>query len=109
MSEPTIGPAPGEESSDTVAQHPDALDLELDDVASLQPASVAMLEDAAGPDGAGSKDVAGPEVRVPRGVSDDGVPGVKHVGEVPARPLLAVHAGDHRAARSVELVGHHEN
>ena len=38
----------------------------------------------------------GPQVSVPCRVRDDRVPRVVHVGEVPARAFLAVHARDHR-------------
>src|SRR6266550_2210636 len=43
---------------DRIAQHPDPLDLELDDVPRLEPAAVAVLEDATRPDRAGAEDVA---------------------------------------------------
>ena len=48
-------------------------------------------------------------MRVPRGLRNDRVPRVVHVREVPARPLLTVHARDHRGARTVELVGRHQH
>src|SRR5438876_467087 len=99
----------GAESSDTVPQDADPLDLQFHDVAAVQPATVAVLEDAAGSDRAGAEDVAGPQVRVTRGVRDNCIPGVVHVGEVPARPLLAVDARDHAAALPVELVGGRED
>ena len=57
---------------DPVPQHTDPLDLELDLVARLEPAPVAVLQDAAGPDGAGAEDVAGPELGVPARLLDDG-------------------------------------
>src|SRR5687768_10812978 len=47
--------------SDRVAEHADPVDLELDDVARLEPASVPMFEDAARPDRAGADHVARPE------------------------------------------------
>src|SRR3989442_1683653 len=68
--------------------------------------AVAELEDAAGADGARAEHVAGAEVRVARGLRHELVPGVVHVGEPPARALLAVHAGDHLVA---ELVGGDEH
>ena len=108
MSFNTMGPAPGEESSDTVAQDADALDLELDDIPRLQPAAVAVLEDAASPDGPGAEDVSWAEVGVPRCVRHDRVPRVVHVRQVPARALLTVDARDHHAARAVELVRGHQ-
>src|SRR5439155_13544244 len=89
---------------DAVAKDADALDLELDLVARLEPALVAVLEDAAGADGARAEDVARPELRVARGVGDDRVPGVVHVAGVPARALLPVHARDHLQAEVAELV-----
>src|SRR6266536_1944093 len=93
-------------ASDTaISQHADPLDLELDDVAPLQPAPVAVLEDAAGADRAGAEDVAGAEVRVPGRLREDRVPGVVHVRELAARTFLAVDAGDHRPGCPVELVG----
>src|SRR5947199_298533 len=58
---------------DAVAKDADALDLELDLVARPEPALVAVLEDAAGADGARAEDVARPELRVARGVGDDRV------------------------------------
>ena len=65
MSFDTMGPTPGEESSDPVAQDADARDLELDDIPGLQPATVAVLEDATRPNGPGAENVSGPEVGVP--------------------------------------------
>src|SRR3954468_15159220 len=96
-------------SSDTVAQDADALDLQLDDIARLQPAAVAMLEDAAGPDCPGAENVSRTEVGVPCRVRHDGVPRVMHGRQIPARALLTVHARDHRPARAVELVRGHEH
>src|SRR5215207_8266381 len=90
--------------ADRVPQHPDPLDLELDLVARLEPAAIAVLEDAAGSDGAGAEDVARPELGVPARLLDDATPRVVEVGEIPARALLAVHAGDHDGRRAVELV-----
>src|SRR4051812_10657324 len=87
-----------------VAQHADPLDLELDHVARLQPALVAVLEDAARPDRARAEDVAGPQLRVARRVRDDRVPRVVHVAEVAARELLAIHARDHLQPQVAELV-----
>src|SRR5687768_9286102 len=55
---------------DTVPQDPDALDLQLDLVARLEPAAVAVLEDAARPDRARAEDVAGDEPRVASRVGD---------------------------------------
>src|SRR5580765_8927696 len=108
MSFNTMASAPGEESSDTVAQDADALNLELDDIPGLQPAAVAVLEDAARPDGPGAENVPGPEVGVPCRVRHDRVPRVVHVGQIAARALLTVHTRDHRPARAVELVRSHE-
>src|SRR3954467_10391148 len=96
-------------SSDTVAQDADALDLQLDDIARLQPAAVAMLEDAAGPDCPGAENVSRTEVGVPCRVPHDGVPRVIHVRQIPARALLTVYARDHRPARAVELIRGHEH
>src|SRR5262245_5462898 len=105
MSTLTLQPAPGEESSrDAISQDADAFDLELDDVARLHPAAVAVLEDAARADRARAEDVAGQQPCVARGVSDDRLPRVMHVREAAARTLLAVDACDHRAASPVELV-----
>src|SRR5205085_1109248 len=101
------GPPPRRESrtrADAVSEHADPFDLELDDVAGLEPPAVAELEDAARADGSGAEDVAREEARVPRGVGDDRVPRVVHVAELATRALLAVHARDHRGARAVELV-----
>src|SRR6266511_455957 len=92
-------------SDNAISQHADPLDLELDDVAPLQPAPVAVLEDAAGADRAGAEDVAGAEVRVPGRLREDRVPGMVHVRELAARTFLAVDAGDHRPGCPVELVG----
>src|SRR4051794_35344545 len=69
-------------SSDDVAQNADALDLELDHVAALQPPSVAELEDAASADGAGAQHVPGQQLRVARSVRDDRVPRVVQVVEL---------------------------
>src|SRR5438552_8694014 len=77
----------GTESSgcgDPVSEHADPLDLELDDVAGLEPAAVAELEDAARADGSGAEDVSGEEASVPRRVGDDRVPRVVHVDELEA-------------------------
>src|ERR671936_1456957 len=90
---------------DAVVEDADPLDLELDDIARPEPAVVAELEDAARADGARAEDVPRHEVRVPRRVGDDRLPRVVHVPELAAGALLAVHAGDHRPARAVELVG----
>ena len=60
--------------ADAVSQHADPLDLELDHVPRLQPAAVAVLEDAAGADGARAEDVAGAELRVACGLGDERVP-----------------------------------
>src|SRR5437763_708726 len=80
-----ISPAPERESSlprpDGVAEHADALDLELDHVAGLQPAAVAELEDAAGADRARAEDVAGEQPCVAGSVVADRLPGVVHVGD----------------------------
>src|SRR5205807_3228857 len=54
--------------------------------------------------GAGAEDVAGKQAGVARGLGDDRLPRVVHFGELAPRALLAVHAGDHRRARAVELV-----
>ena len=59
--------------ADGVPQHADPLDLELDLVARLEPAPVAVLQDGAGPDGAGAEDVAGPELGVPARLLDDAI------------------------------------
>src|SRR5215208_2842631 len=92
-------------SGNAVAEDADPLDLELDDVAPLQPAPVPVLEDAAGADRAGADDVAGAEHRVLRGAGEDRVPTVVEIAEVAARALRAVDAGDHLGRRAVELVG----
>src|SRR5438874_13372425 len=90
---------------DAVAQRADAFDLELDHVPGLEPAAVSVLEDAACADGSRAQHVARSELRVARGVREDRVPRVVHVGELAARSLLAVDAGKHRSAPPVELVG----
>src|SRR5712691_2606178 len=89
---------------DRIAEHADAFDLELDDVAGLQPAPVAELQDAAGADGARAENVARQEPGVARRVLADRAPRVLHVGRGAPRALLAVHSGDHRAGAAVELV-----
>src|SRR5579859_8162802 len=89
---------------DHVAEHTDALDLELDHVSRLQPAAVAELEDAAGADRPRTEDVPGQQACVPRRVAADRLPGVVHVGNGAPRALLAVDARDHRPGRAVELV-----
>jgi hypothetical protein len=112
---------PGRRSSalpDRGAEDPDALDLELHDVArpqvgvALAPVDGAELEDAAGPDGAGADDVAGADARVPARLGDQRPDRVVEVGELAARPLDPVDAGDHRRgrllARAPQLVGGHE-
>src|SRR5881392_2350185 len=91
-----------------VAQHADSLHLELDHVARLQPALVAVLEDAAGPDRARAEYVARPQLGVAPRVRDDRLPRVVHVAEVAARALLAVDARDHFQAQVAELVGSDE-
>src|SRR5438309_1127204 len=75
---------------DPVAQDADSLDLELDDVAALQPALVTVLENAAGPDRPRAEHVAGAQLSIARRVRDDHVPRVVHVAEVSTRALLAV-------------------
>src|SRR5919201_1996035 len=92
-------------SDDVIPERSDPLDLELDDVARLEPAPVAVLEDAAASDGARAEDVTGQQPRMARGVAHDRLPRVVHVDEVAARSFLAVDARDHRPAPSVELVG----
>src|SRR5256885_3979570 len=104
MTAVTLRP-PSAESSDRIPQDPDALDLELDDVARLQPAPVSLLEDATGADRSRAEHVARQEARVARRVRDDRAPRVVHVPELAARALLAVDAREHRAAAAVELVG----
>src|SRR5919199_4117605 len=95
--------------ADPVPEHADLLHLELDDVAPLEPAAVAELEDAAGADGSRAEDLAWVQRRVSRGVRDDRRPRVVHVAELAARALLPVHARDHRGARAVEFVrGDHD-
>src|SRR5712691_4624858 len=89
---------------DRIAEHADAFDLELDDVAGLQPAPVAELQDAAGADGARAENVAGQEASVSGCVVRDRAPRVLHVGRGAPRALLSVHPGDHRAGVAVELV-----
>src|SRR5215213_265633 len=91
--------------SDPVPQDADPFDLQLDLVAALEPTLVAMLEDAAGADGARAEHVARPQLRVLRSVGEDRLPRVIHVAEVPARALLAVHARDHLQPQVAELVG----
>src|SRR5436309_1960335 len=98
MSTVTMRSDPRAKSSDPVPEHADALDLELDHVPALQPATVAVFENAAGADGPRAEHVAGSEVRVARSLRDDRLPRVVHVGELAARPLLAVHARNHRPA-----------
>src|SRR5437667_7947678 len=92
-----------------VSHHADSLDLELDHVARLQPAAVAVLEDAAGADRARADHVAGDELRVRRGPLEDRLPRVVHVAEVAARALFAVDAGDHLQAQVAELVRRHDD
>src|SRR5947207_3128435 len=77
-----------------VPQDADPLDLELDDVAVLQPPAVTVFEDATGSNRAGAEDVAREQPCVACGVRDDGRPRVVHVGELAARALLAVHTRD---------------
>src|SRR5215207_7272156 len=77
-------------SDNATSENPDAIHLQLDHVPGLEPAAVAVLEDAACPDRAGAEDVTGPEVRIPCSVRDDGVPGVMHVTEISTRALLPV-------------------
>src|SRR5512132_199769 len=89
---------------DPVPQHAHPLDLELDDVAGLKPPAVAVLQDAAGADRPRPEDVPGQERGVAGRVGDHRLPRVVHVGEVAARALLTVDAGDHRRAGAVELV-----
>src|SRR6266545_7370329 len=91
-----------------VQEHTDPCHLELDDVAALEPAAVAVLEDAARPDRARAEDVPGSQVRVTRSVNDDGVPGVVHIRKLPAGALLPVDTRDHRPSRTVELVRRHD-
>src|SRR5439155_15974699 len=106
---PWRGPSPlhrsPRPSSDPVPQDSDPLDLQLDLVARPEPALVAVLEDAAGADGAGADHVARPQLGVPRRVGDDRLPRVVHVAEVAAGALLAVHPRDHLEAQVAELVG----
>src|SRR5262245_40465448 len=90
--------------ADRVPQHADPLHLQLDHVARLEPTAVAVLEDAARSDRPGAEDVSWVQTRVPRRVLDDPLPREVQVGELAARALLAVDAGEHHGARSVELV-----
>src|SRR5262249_13142989 len=92
-------------SADPVAQDADALDLQLDLVAGLEPALVAVLEDAAGADRARADHVARPQRGVAPRVLDDRLPRVVHVTEVPPRALLAVNSRDHLQAQVAERVG----
>ena len=64
----TLQPPLGSESSDRIPQDADPLDLQLDDVAGLEPAAVAVLEDAARADRPRAQDVTLEQPRVPRGV-----------------------------------------
>src|SRR5215216_5033611 len=89
---------------DSVPERPDPLDVELDDVARLEPAAVAVLEDATGADGPRAEDVARMQHGVPRRMLDDRVPRVVHVGELATGAFLAVHPRDHRRGGAVELV-----
>src|SRR5688572_3291247 len=81
--------------ADAVAQNSDPLGLELDDVSRPEPRVV-----AANP--AGAQHVARHELRVPRGVVDDWLPG--DVVELALRAPLAVHAGDQLEPEAAELV-----
>src|SRR5215831_16094526 len=89
---------------DRVPKHADALHLELDHVAGLEPTTVAVLEDAAGADGPRTEHVSGVEPRVPDCLLDHPVPREVHVTQLPAGALLAVDPRDHQRARAVELV-----
>src|SRR5881398_520909 len=100
----TCPPGSGAAGADGVAEDPDAFDLELDHVAGLEPAAVAVLQDAPRPDGARPEHVARVEPRVARGLLDELRPREVHLGHIAARPLLAVHPRDHRARRPVEFV-----
>ena len=93
-----------------VPQHADALDLQLDDVAALQPAPVAVLEDAAAADRARADHVARAKHRVPRAPARASASQPWYRSrEVAARALLAVHARDHLPVAAVELVGRDEH
>ena len=54
-----------------VVKYSDPFDLELDEVAGPEPASVAVLEDAACAHRAGAENVTGHETSVARGVRDE--------------------------------------
>src|SRR6185312_2816807 len=90
--------------ADAVPQDSDPLDLELDLVSWPKPAPVAVLEDAARPDGARPEDVAGHEARALGRVGDELLEGPVDVAEVSARALLAVDPGGHLEAKVAELV-----
>src|SRR5579884_3965333 len=78
-----------------VAQHPDPLDLELDLVAWLKPAAVAMLEDAATADGAGADHVPGDQTGgVAGGGLEQLLPGEVHAAGARVGAHLAVDARD---------------
>ena len=91
--------------ADAVPQHADPLDLELDDVAGLEPAPVAVLEDAA-------RARPCPSRARRRAAAACSAPPARRAPShewcmspsVAARALLAVHARDHRRRRAVELV-----
>jgi hypothetical protein len=88
--------------ADDVAQDADALHLELDDVARLDPA--VELQAAAAPDGAASEHVARQHRLLLREVGDDLGERVEHRAEAALGPRLAVHARGHPGRREVELV-----
>src|ERR671910_2880460 len=90
--------------SDAVVKAPDPFDLELDEVAGPQPASVAVLEDAARAHRARAENVTGHEPGVACGVRDEIVPAPVHVREVAARALFSVDAREHLEAKIAELV-----
>src|SRR5205823_160261 len=69
---------------DAVAQHADSLDLELDDVAGLQPAAVVLLEDGAAADGTRADHVARKQPAVACSLRHDRVPRVEEVAEISA-------------------------
>src|SRR5256885_148645 len=76
-----VQPPLGSESSDAIAKDADAVHLELDDAPRLQPASVAVLEDASRPDRPRAEHVSRQQSRVARRMRHDRLPRVVHVGQ----------------------------
>jgi hypothetical protein len=92
-----------------VAQYPDAFHLKLDHVTHGEPATVVVLQDAAGAHRPRAEDITRPQHGVAGRLRHDGRPAVVQVAQVAPGSLLAVDPRRHDRVRAVELVGGDED